>query len=121
MRSFLKSVKQAMKGILMFFRHERNAKIQGCIAIITIALSVWLHISGIEWVLVLLCIALVIGLEMLNTAIEKIGNQLTTDLHPDIKIIKDVSAGAVLWSSICSAIIGGIIFIPKIIHHIFNT
>ncbi len=120
MTSFFIAVKYAAIGIYTFFIQERNAKIQFFIAILTLFLSWWLHISNIEWILVLLCMMLVIGLEMMNTAIEKICNHITPNFHPNIKIIKDIAAGAVLWAACCSVIIGCIIFIPKITHYIFN-
>ncbi len=72
-------------------------------------------VNEIEWMMLLLCIGLVIGAEMLNSALEKICDLVHKDFHPTIKIIKDVSAAAVLWLAIISAIIGIIIFLPKLI------
>lgn len=104
----------AFHGIGLFFSKERNGKIQLSIAAITIVVSIILHISAIEWMFILICISTVILTEMLNAAVEKVCDMLSSDYHPGIKIIKDISAGAVLWASIISAIIGCIIFIPKI-------
>jgi Diacylglycerol kinase len=64
---------------------------------------------------VLFCIGLVISLEMINSAIERYCDLVTTDFHPGIKVIKDVAAGAVLVASITSLIIGLIIFIPALV------
>lgn len=105
----------AFKGIGLFFSKERNGKIQLAIAVVTIVASFVLHISAIEWMFILICIAMVILTEMLNAAIEKVCDMLSSDYHPDIKIIKDISAGAVLWASLISVVIGCIIFIPKIV------
>src|SRR4051794_36011908 len=104
----------AFKGMQNFFFSERNGKIQLFIAGFTVAAAFLLNISSIEWIAILLCISLVLSLEMLNSAIEKICDLIHKDFHPIIKIIKDVSAAAVLWSSIISTAIGFIIFIPKI-------
>ena len=60
-------------------------------------------------------LAIVISLEFINTAIEEAVNLSTNDIHPLAKASKDVAAGAVLFSAIMSAIIGLIIFIPKLI------
>ena len=79
------------------------------------ALSIVLHLHHDEWIIVLICIAMVIGFEMLNTAIETLCNMVQEEYHPLIKIIKDVAAAAVLWVSIISVIIGLIIFLPKLI------
>jgi undecaprenol kinase/diacylglycerol kinase (ATP) len=107
--------KHAFRGIKDFFIADRNGKLHLTAALIVIATGVWLHISITEWCLLLLCIAAVITLEMMNAAIEKLCDLIHKDFHPSIKFIKDVSAGAVLFASIISAITGLIIFIPKII------
>ncbi|MFT4154264.1 diacylglycerol kinase family protein [Parafilimonas sp.] len=110
-----KTFTTALNGICYFFKTERNGKIQAVVALFTILAACALHISAIEWVLVLFCIASVIALEMVNTALEHLCNHVHEDYHPSIKIIKDVAAGAVLFASIISVITGLIIFIPKIL------
>jgi len=72
-------------------------------------------ISSIEWVAILLCIAIVISLEMMNSALEKLSDLVEPNYNPVIKSIKDISAAAVLWSAIVSVVIGGVIFLPRII------
>lgn len=112
---FLRSLRFAVQGIYHFFRRERNGQIQGIIALLTIIAGMFFGIGRMEWLALLLCIGLVVSMEMLNSAIERICNMYTTDFHPAIKIIKDVAAAAVLWSATASFIIGLIIFIPHII------
>ena len=80
-----------------------------------IGLSVALGISAYEWLAVLLCTGIVIGFEMMNAAVEKLCDLVQQEYHPIIKAVKDISAAAVLWTSIVSALTGCIIFIPKII------
>ena len=104
----------AFYGLFLFIKKERNGKIQFAIAVLAIACSIALQISAQQWIIVLLCIAAVLSLEMLNSTIEKLCDLIHPGYHPTIKIIKDVAAGAVLWTSIISAIIGVIIFLPKI-------
>jgi undecaprenol kinase/diacylglycerol kinase (ATP) len=105
----------AFKGLQNFFLQERNGKIQLLVACTIVAAAFAFKISPIEWVIVLLCIGLVLALEMINSAIEKLCDLVHRDFHPVIKIVKDVSAAGVLWVSIVSTTIGCIIFIPKII------
>src|SRR4051794_4797901 len=105
----------AFHGLRNFFLRERNGKIQLLISCITVAAAFAFKISAMEWIMILLCIGLVLALEMINSAIEKICDLIHKDFHPVIKIVKDVSAAGVLWVSIVSATIGCIIFIPKII------
>lgn len=113
-KSFLEAIRNAFNGMRYFFLHEINGIIQLAIAALAIALAVGLRISTNEWLLVMVCIGFVIGLEMLNTAIENLCNVVQEEYHPIIKIVKDVAAGAVMWAAIVSVIIGFIIFLPKV-------
>ncbi|HYK44399.1 MAG TPA: diacylglycerol kinase family protein [Parafilimonas sp.] len=113
-QSFVAAVANAFHGIIDFFRLERNGRIQGLITIIVLLASAVLRLTSIEWIVVLLCICAVLGLEMVNSALEHLCNLVQRDFHPLVKKIKDVSAGAVLVASIISVVIGLIIFIPKI-------
>jgi diacylglycerol kinase len=84
-------------------------------AIVVLLLSVVFKISNTEWLAVTICIAFVIATEMINTSIEKLCDLVQKDFHPGIKKVKDIAAGAVLLSAICSLVIAVIIFLPKII------
>jgi undecaprenol kinase/diacylglycerol kinase (ATP) len=108
----------AFSGLRYFFRHEGNGRIQTVIGTITLVLSVLFRLSRMEWIVVLLCIGLVLSLEMLNSALEKLCDLVQPDLHPQIKIIKDVAAAAVLWACLISTAIGALIFLPKILQHL---
>jgi undecaprenol kinase/diacylglycerol kinase (ATP) len=114
MKSFFSRVKFALQGWLHFFSHETNGRIQAVIAALVVVAGFVFQITTHEWLWILLCIAIVIGLEMVNTAFETLANRLHPGLHPDIKIVKDVAAGAVLWAAVISVIIGAVIFLPKI-------
>ncbi|RYD59455.1 MAG: diacylglycerol kinase family protein [Sphingobacteriales bacterium] len=115
MANFIDNVRYALDGIQSFFRTERNGRRQGLIAIIIIMLGFAFKIDPKEWLWVLGCIALVISLEMVNSAIEKVCNLITTDYSPAIKTIKDIAAGAVLFSAIIAVAIGSIIFLPYVL------
>ncbi|HBN03394.1 MAG TPA: diacylglycerol kinase [Bacteroidetes bacterium] len=100
----------AINGIGLFFWKERHAKIHAVASFFIIALSYYFSITSSEWLWVLLCITLVIVTEMINTAIERLCNKLSTEIDLDIKIIKDVSAGFVLISSLFAVAVAAIIF-----------
>lgn len=104
----------AFYGLFLFFKMERNGKIQLSLAVLVTACGIALQISPHEWIYVLLCIASVLSLEMLNSAVEKLCDMVCPDYNHTIKIIKDVSAGAVLWTSLISIVVATIIFLPKI-------
>lgn len=115
MHNFIKSFYFAFNGIYLFFKEERNGKVQATIALFSILAASFFKLSGYEWLILFLCIGSVISLEMINSAIEKICNMHTSQINAEIKIIKDIAAGAVLWMSIISAAIGFAIFIPHLI------
>lgn len=104
----------AFKGIGFAFK-ERNIILDLICAFIAITLGFIFHVSTTEWIAILFCIALVLSLEMLNTALEKTIDHLHPQLHSKVGEIKDIAAGSVLVSVIISGIIGGIIFIPKVL------
>lgn len=112
-RSRLKSFYYAGAGIRQFFRQEHNARIH-LVAAIVVALLAWrLKVSNSEAVALVIVVGLVWVTEMLNTCLEKAMDMITTEHHPQVKIIKDLAAGAVLIAAIIALIVGAIIFIPK--------
>ena len=113
--SFIKSAGFAIEGIIRFFTSERNGRIQAVIAAAVFLAGLLFSISMIEWLFIILFIALVLSLEMFNSALEKLCDKVNPEIDPQIKVIKDMAAGAVLWSSLISIVAGLIIFIPKII------
>lgn len=117
---FYKSVGYAWHGIKLCFRTEKNFRIQLVIAAITFVAGIFFRIEPYEWLAILFCTALVLGFEILNTAIEKLSDVFITSVHPLIKQVKDIAAGAVLFVSMISLVMGCIIFIPRIILLIKN-
>ena len=82
--------------------------------VLVIIAGTLLKISKIEWIICVILFALVISAELINTAIETIVDMITMEKNEKAKIAKDVAAGAVLVLAIGSAIIGLVIFVPKI-------
>jgi diacylglycerol kinase (ATP) len=110
----IKSVGFAFRGALILIRTEASIKIQVFITIVMTAAGFYYEISNTEWVLQILAIALVLGMEGMNTAVEKISDYIQPEFDLKIGFIKDISAGAVMLVSIASSIIGLIIYLPKI-------
>jgi len=110
MRNFLRSFIYAIHGLWSGIADQRNLKFQLGVAIVVIGAGFYLSITGIEWCIILLCIAMVIGLELVNTALENLVDLVTLERKPLAGKIKDIAAGAVLIVSILSVIIGTIIF-----------
>lgn len=105
----------AFEGIWTGIRKERNMKIH-CLAVILVtAAGTFLGLSAVEWCICLLLFALVISLELVNTAVEAAVDLATEEQKPLAKTAKDTAAGAVLFSAIVAVIVGCIIFIPHLL------
>ncbi len=111
----LRSFVYAFRGIGFMFRSQLNARIEMFITLSVMAAGYIFNITATEWMLILTCTGLVLGLEGLNTAIELMADKLHPAFDRSIGRAKDVAAGAVLLASIMAAIIGCIIFIPYLI------
>lgn len=110
MKSLYKSFIYALHGIVSGIADQRNLKFQLAIAAVVIGAGFYLSITSIEWCVILLCIAFVIGLELVNTALENLVDLVTLEQNPLAGKIKDIAAGAVLFVSVIALIIGLIIF-----------
>jgi diacylglycerol kinase (ATP) len=105
----------ALRGMFLLLRTEASIKIQFFIALLVTAAGFYFEISNTEWILQLFAIGLVMGIEGINTAIEKISDYIQPENDPKIGFIKDISAGAVMIVSIVASIIGLIIYVPKLL------
>ncbi|MGS2764872.1 diacylglycerol kinase [Sinomicrobium sp. M5D2P9] len=110
----VKSIRYATKGALLLFRTEASIQAQFAIACIVTAAGFYFKISTTEWILQILTIAVIMSIEGINTAIEKMADFVHPDHHHKIGIIKDIAAGAVFIAAVTAIIIGCIIYIPKI-------
>ncbi len=116
----LRSFKFALSGILYLFKHENNARVHLLAAVVATGLGFWFKISSTEWCFVVLAIGLVSAAEAFNSALEKLCDMVEPEQHPQIKIIKDVAAGAVLLTALAAAIIGFIVFENKFLDFFNN-
>ena len=110
-----KSFGYAFKGIDDVIEHEPNMKIHVVVAILVVIMAFILKVSIIEWIILVLLIGAVLAAETINTTIENLVDMYTKEYDEKAKIVKDTAAGTVLILAITSAIIGLIIFVPKII------
>lgn len=114
MKKLINSFKYAICGIGTAMKRERNLKIHIIIMLLVITAGFVFNISTIEWIICIILFGLVISAEMFNTAIEITVDITMPEKNEKAKNAKDISAGAVLITAIVSAIIGLIIFVPKI-------
>lgn len=111
----IKRIEWAWSGLILFVRTETHAVIHIAAAIIVMGLGFLFSINTLEWIALFFAIGLVIQAEILNSVIEKLLDFIYPGIHPEIKTMKDMAAGAVLWTSIIAIIIGGIVFVPYIL------
>ena len=115
-KKLINSFKYAIEGIISSFKTERNMKIHVLAMIVVIALGFFFKLDKVEWCFIIIAITSVISAELFNTAIETVVDIVSPERNPKAKLVKDIAAGAVLVVAIGSAIIGFIIFGPRVIN-----
>lgn len=111
---YFSSFKNAFRGIGLVFR-EPNFLIQLTIGIIAVAAGFLFQISHNEWLALIIVSGIVLAAECFNTSIENLCDVIQPEKDKKIRMIKDISAGAVLITAIGAAATGVLIFLPKII------
>jgi diacylglycerol kinase len=104
----------AFEGVKAAFM-EPNFRVQVLSAVLVLFLGFGFGITKTEWLFVILCCAGVLSLELINSAVERLCDVITSEINPNIKYIKDVCAAAVLLASLASLAVGIIIFTPYLI------
>ena len=114
-RDLISSLEFALTGILTAFKEERNMRKHAVTALVVILAGFVFQVSRIEWLFLLMSIFLVVAFEIINSAIENVVD-LASHYHFSMlaKKAKDMAAGAVLVVSLLAAVIGALIFIPRI-------
>jgi len=114
LRSRFRSFKYAFQGLGHLFRFEHNCWIHATIMMIALVIGFIVKLDALEWIMLVFAIGLVFIAEIFNTAIERLTDLKSPDVHPLAKQAKDLGAAAVLVASVIAIIIGLIIFIPKV-------
>jgi diacylglycerol kinase (ATP) len=105
----------AFRGVVTLLATQHNAWIHAAATVAVVALGVALGVSRLEWALLIFAIALVWTAEGLNTALEWLCNVAAPEYNPLVKNAKDVAAAAVLLAAIGSALIGLLVFGPRLL------
>lgn len=113
-RNIIERFNHAVSGIIIALKTEKNLRIHYIIALIVIILSLFFDFSRVEFLLLLFAVSLVVVMEMINTAIERTIDLITSDYHPLARLVKDVSAGAVLVAALNSVIVGYLLFFDRL-------
>jgi diacylglycerol kinase len=113
-QTIVESFRHAFAGLSYALRTQRNTRIHLAITVVVIALGVWLGLSFLEWAVLALTIGFVLVSEMLNTVAEALVDLVCPDYHVQAKIVKDVTAGAVLLGAIISVVVGLLVLGPPL-------
>ena len=113
-KNVFESFKYAFTGIFTAVKNERNMRIHLVAMILVIVFGFIFVLFVYEWIICIILFGGVLAGEMVNTAIENAVDMVSMEKNEKAKIAKDVAAGAELVWAICSAIVGALIFIPKI-------
>ncbi len=109
----LKSVRYTIIGARKLITTEHSVIVQSSIAIILIIAGFYFNISRVEWMMQILATGLVLAVEGVNTAVEKICDFIHPEYHERIGFIKDIAGGAVLFAAIAAIAVGLLIYVPK--------
>lgn len=112
MNRFLQGFVFAGRGLVAAWRGELNLKVMLVLAVMAVALGWYRDLDAFQWALIVFCIGLVLSLEIMNTAIERLVDVLSPDHDPRCGKIKDIAAGAVLVASVAAGVVGVVVLWP---------
>ncbi len=110
----MRSFRYAFRGIRCILRTQHNAWLHALATAGVVVAGMALRVSGTEWCLLILAMTAVWAAEGLNTALEQLSDAVSPQDHPLVGEAKDAAAGAVLLSAIGAAVIGLIVFGPRV-------
>jgi len=103
----------AVNGAVKLMMTEHSVMVQFSIGILMVLAGFYFEITSTEWMLQTLAMGMVLSIEGLNTAVEKIADFIHPDYSEKIGFIKDIAAGSVFFAALTAIAIGLIIYIPK--------
>ena len=110
------SFKYAWAGVTYVFTTQRNFRIHTVIGTLAVSLGLFLNISAVEMAIITMTCAIVMVLELLNTAIEAVVDLTVKQTYHELaKIAKDCAAGAVLLSAIAAIMVASWILLPPLL------
>jgi len=114
------SVKFAFRGLIYLFLFHRNMRIIFLLGVLALILGFYFQLRGIELMILCLTVTLVFIAEVVNTTVELILDVFCKEYHPQIKIIKDISAAVVVIAVLNSLAVGYILFIRRLLYYFFR-
>lgn len=115
-QTFAQALLNAARGLRYGVRCERNVRIDCCFAVLALMLAAVFRVSAEQWLAIVICIAVVVAFELMNTAVETLTDLASPQLHPLAGRAKDCAAAACLVVSAGALVVGMIIFAPYVVH-----
>ena len=116
LKRILFSIKYSIDGLVYAYANEKSLLLHGVLSTVLIILGLFFHISRTKWILILITLAVILAIELVNTAIEAVVDMYTTKFNPLAKIAKDCGSAATFVLVVVGTIISGSIYIPLIIN-----
>jgi len=110
----VQSFRYALAGFSVLLTTQHNAWVHAVATILVVAVGLMVHVSLLEWALLVLAIGMVWAMEAMNTAIELLADEITLEQRPRIGKAKDVAAFGVLAAAITAMLLGFFIFLPRL-------
>ena len=103
------------QGLVYAYKHEKSMWIHAVLSIITVIMGLFLHLRGIEWLIIMIVLGAILSIELLNTGIESVVDMVTHDYHELAKVAKDTGSAATFVASLIGVATILSIYIPKFI------
>lgn len=110
----VRSFGYAFTGLATLVREQHNARIHLLATLVVAAAAMYLQVSRLDWLILLLTVALVWLAESLNTALEYLADASVPEQHPLVGKAKDVAAAGVLLCAAFAVVVAGLVFIPYV-------
>jgi diacylglycerol kinase len=114
-KNMRESLRCAVCGLTDAWHSERNMRIHTVATVLALGVGLWQRLDRLEWLFMYSAIFLVITMEMLNTALEKVVDLFTREYHPLARLAKNAAAGAALLAAVYALIVALFIFLPRLL------
>src|SRR5262245_45098140 len=114
-RTWVQKFRDSGRGLFVAIRGDASFAVHLFAAGSGLALAATLPVTRAESCILILCIALVITAELVNTSLERLAKAVAHEFDPHVRDALDISSGAVLAASIGAAAIGCLILLPHVL------
>lgn len=118
-RTWPQKFRDAFRGVWLGVRGQSSFAVHLTVAVLVVAAAAVLRVSMTEWCLLTLCITLVLAAEMFNSALESLSKAIDVKHNLHLADGLDIGSAAVLVSALGAAVVGAVIFLPRLAALVF--